>query len=94
MSAFVVVHATVNDPDKMKEYGAAATKTIAEHHGEVVCRGPLEVLAGDTDRKLMVVIKFPSREAARSWYQSDGYQAVVPVRDAAAETTFTLVGDD
>jgi uncharacterized protein (DUF1330 family) len=93
MTAYVVVHATVLDPNKMQEYGAAAGPTVTAHGGKIVSRGPSEVLAGESPHQLMVVLEFPTREAARSWYASDDYQAIIPTRLAAMDSIFILGGE-
>ena len=35
----------------------------------------------------MVVIRFPSIDAIDRWYHSDAYQALIPLRDEAADVT-------
>ena len=93
MSAYVVVHATINDQEKMQEYGAVAGQAVANHGGEVVCRGPVEALNGEAPHPVMVVLKFPSKDAAKSWYNSDEYQGIIPTRDAAMDSVFVLGGE-
>ena len=39
MSAFVVVHVDVKDPEKFKAYGGGAQPTVAAHGGEFILRG-------------------------------------------------------
>ena len=93
MSAFVVVQGTVIDPDIMQEYGAAAGPIVAAHGGELMARGPIEVLSGSSDHKISVVIRFPDAAKARAWYESAKYQALIPIRDSALNSVFTLVGE-
>ena len=93
MSAFVIVQGTVTDPDKMQEYGAAAGPIVAAHGGEFMARGPMEVLSGSSDHKISVVVRFPDAAKARAWYESAEYQALVPIRESALDSVFTLVGD-
>ncbi len=93
MSAYVVVHGTVLNADKMQEYGADAGPTLATYGGELVSRGPSEVLAGESSHQLMVVIKFPSRQNALDWYNSAEYQAVIPTRMEAMNSVFILGGE-
>jgi uncharacterized protein (DUF1330 family) len=93
MSAFVVVQGTVTDPDKMQEYGAAAGPTIAAHGGELMVRGPMEVLSGSSDHKISVVVRFADAASARNWYNSPEYQALIPTREAAFDSVFALVGE-
>ncbi|MEQ8234603.1 MAG: DUF1330 domain-containing protein [Gammaproteobacteria bacterium] len=93
MTAYVVVHATVLDQNKMQEYGAAAGPTVTSHGGKVVSRGPSEVLAGESPHQVMVVLEFPSRQAAADWYASEEYQAIIPTRLAAMDSVFVLGGE-
>ena len=93
MSAYVVVHATINDQEKMQEYGAVAAQAVTKHGGEVVCRGPVEALNGEAPHPVMVVLKFDSKQAAKDWYNSDDYQAIIPTREAAMDSVFILGGE-
>lgn len=88
MTAFFVATATVKDPQKFQEYALKAGETLAPHQGELVLRGKKEeVLAGHTDHQTVGIIKFPNQDALKAWYSSDAYQAIVPLREQAADMT-------
>jgi uncharacterized protein (DUF1330 family) len=91
MSAFVVVDLTPTDPEKIREYGAAAAATVAQFEGEFVVKGAIEPLNGGSHHQTKAVIRFPDREAALNWYQSDEYQALTPLQDQGMDSTFHLV---
>lgn len=93
MSGYVVVNTTPKNADKMQEYGAGAGETVTKHGGEIVCRGPATTLAGESSHKVLVVIKFPSKQAAQDWYDSPEYQALIPTRLEAMDATFILGGE-
>jgi uncharacterized protein (DUF1330 family) len=93
MSAYVIVHGTVTNPEKMQEYGAAAGPLAAKHGGEVLSRGPVEVLSGSSDYQLAVVIQFADRAAAKAWYESPEYQALIPTRESGLDSVFILAGE-
>lgn len=93
MTAFVVVHATIKNADKMAEYSAVAGPSLANFGGEFVSRGPSEVLSGDHGHGVMVVLKFPNREAAKNWYASPAYQAAIPARTEGMDSVFILGGE-
>ena len=93
MSAYVCVHATLKDADKMAEYGAAAGPAVTQYGGELVCRGPIETLHGETSHQIMVVLKFDHKQAAQDWYNSSEYQAIIPTRNEAMDALFVLAGD-
>ena len=47
---------------------------MAKFGGEFIVRGgEIETLEGDFTHERVVVIAFPTMEAARSWYRSDDY---------------------
>jgi len=92
MSAYVVIHASVKDADKFKEYGAAAGPIVKAHNGELVTAGHLKsVLHGDEPRDRCVIIKFDDVAAAEGWYNSPEYQAVIPIRNEALDSVFIVV---
>ncbi len=93
MSAYVVVHATPKDADKMQEYAAGAGPAVTKHGGEVVCRGPSEVLHGESAHQIMVVLKFKNKKDAQDWYNSADYQAIIATRNQAMDSVFILGGE-
>ena len=86
MSAFLIATVTVKDAKKFQEYGGKAMETIQAFNGELMLRGKYEgVLAGNTNHQAAAIIKFPDIETLNNWYQSDEYQAIIPLRDEAAD---------
>lgn len=90
MAAFMVALVTPKDPEKLQEYSKLAAPTVASHGGEPVVKGKFEGLLTGTgfDAKMVVVFKFDSIEAIDTWYNSEEYQAIIPLRDEGAEMTF------
>lgn len=93
MSAYIVVHGTVKNPDKMKEYGAAAIATFAAFGGKLLSRGPSDTLAGSNPHSLMVLVEFPDKASAKAWYESPAYQALIPLRLAAMDSVLIVGGE-
>jgi uncharacterized protein (DUF1330 family) len=63
--------------------------TLAPYDGRfLVHGGNLEVAEGDWGGDI-VIIEFPSSEAARGWYESPAYQAILPLR---TEHSLSLAG--
>lgn len=84
--AYVIGHITVKNPEKWAEYRAQVPATLAPWGAELVLRGKLaSVLAGEHVHSNTVVIRFPSRQAVAGWYASPEYQALIPLRNQAAE---------
>ena len=92
MTAYVIVGLTPKDPEKLKEYSAKAAPTIAKHKGEFIVKGTPTSLFGTYDYAMQVIIVFPSRELAETWYTSPEYQALIPVRNEGMDASFQLVG--
>jgi uncharacterized protein (DUF1330 family) len=85
-TAYVVGHLTVTDPEKWAEYRNLVPPTLEPWGGELVLRGKrVAILAGEHPHSDIVVIRFPDKEAADSWHASPAYQALIPLRQQAAE---------
>ena len=91
MTALVVVDLKIKDEEKWQEYGSSAGPIVAKFGGELVGRGPVETLHGEADYPIKVVIKFPDKETAKRWYNSEEYQSVIPTRNAGADSVFHLI---
>lgn len=90
-AALVIGHITVRDPDKWAEYRSQVPATLAPWGAELVFRGQrFEVFGGAHDHTDTVVIRFPSVEASRGWFRSPAYQALIPLREQAADVV--LIG--
>ena len=92
MAAYVVVELTIQNPEAREKYSAAAGPTIKSFGGEFVAAGPWAVLTGDPAFTAGAIISFPDRETALAWYTSPAYQALIPVRDAAFQSRFRILG--
>jgi uncharacterized protein (DUF1330 family) len=92
MAAYVIYNADVTDPEQYELYKAQAAPLIAAHGGTYIVRGgDVDVLEGATPRGRTVVLEFPTMEAARGWYDSDGYRAARALRENAATASAYIV---
>ena len=88
MTAFFMSTLTVKDAEKFQEYAGKAAQTFAAFDGELVIRGKAgDTLVGSSDHQAAAVVRFPDMNALKAWYQSPDYQALIPLRDTAAEMT-------
>jgi uncharacterized protein (DUF1330 family) len=86
--ACIVGRIRIRDPELWETYRAGVPATIAPFGGELVGRGQAaRPLAGASAEPDMVIIRFPSMEAIDGWYASAAYQALIPLREAAADVT-------
>ncbi len=73
------------------EYLQRIDATLAEHGGRfIVHGGRLTPFEGEWDGDL-IVIEFPDRAAAVTWYESDAYQAIAPLRTEHSESMTAIV---
>lgn len=93
MPAFLVVDTKITDPDAYEGYKAQA-KPIAEKHGGAYRArgGALQVVESDlwTPTRL-VIIEFPSVEAARAFVDDPEYAPVKAIRHGASQATVAIV---
>jgi uncharacterized protein (DUF1330 family) len=91
--AWVVGHVTVKDAAQWQRYRERVPATIAPFGGVVLLRGQVtDVLDGAHRHTDTVVLAFPDVEAARRWHASGAYQALIPLRHAAADVDLVIVG--
>lgn len=84
--AYVIGHVTVKDPQLWAQYRRLVAGTLQPSGAELLLRGSLcHVLSGDHRHEDTVVIHFPDRKAVQAWYASEAYQALIPMREQAAE---------
>ncbi|MBI5898624.1 MAG: DUF1330 domain-containing protein [Rhodocyclales bacterium] len=84
--AWLIGHITVRDATKWEEYRGKVPATMAPYGAELSFRGKLaRVLSGSHGHGDVVVASFPDRAALEAWHASPAYQALIPLRTAAAE---------
>ncbi len=92
MSAYLIAHLTVTDPDAFEAYRAAVPEVIARFGGRYLVRGgAVETLEGEWRVPRIVIIAFDSMAQARRFYESPDYQEILPLRLAAAKGDVALV---
>ncbi len=85
-SAYLIGHITIKDEKKWLEYRNSVPATLEPWDGELVFRSKLSsVLSGHHKHTDTVVIKFPNLKALNEWHSSPQYQALVPIREEAAD---------
>ena len=88
--AYVVGQITVKHAERWAEYRGKVLATLQPFGGEMVFRGEQVVaLSGACLHPDIVVIRFPSVEEANGWHGSAAYQALVPLRQSAADVVLT-----
>ena len=92
MSAYILASVHVTDPEKYKNYMALTPAAIDAAGGKFIVRGGNpEILEGDWSRDRVVIIEYPTREAAKAFYDSTLYAAARAEREGAAEFSMIVV---
>ena len=80
MSIYFIANYNITNSDAYAAYPKLAGPTIRAHGGEVLSADyESETLEG-TPGHAAVILRFPSREAALGWYNSDEYQEIIKLR--------------
>ena len=92
MSAYILADVTVTDPVQYEHYKRLSSLAMQAHSAEVCVRGgEVEVLEGDWRPDRVVLLKFPSVEQARKFYDSTEYGAARKAREGIATMRMVLV---
>ena len=92
MSAYIIVEIDVTDPERYEAYRKVSPGAIAANGGRFVVRGgETVVLEGDWAPKRLVVLEFPTLDAAQAFYQSPEYREARAVRAGAATLNMVAV---
>ena len=92
MAAYFIVNVDVKNPAGFEPYKQAAPATIAKYGGRYLVRGGKhETLEGTWHPTRLVVLEFPSMEAAKRWYASEEYRKIRPLRLQHAVGDLVLV---
>jgi uncharacterized protein (DUF1330 family) len=90
MAAYLIGQIKVKDQNLWHEYVAGVQESLAPFDAEIVFRGTLlEVLAGEQDKDLVVVVKFADQAALKDWFKSEKYQSLIPLRDESADVVIS-----
>lgn len=91
--AYVVANFTVEDADTYRKYEKGFFPILKKHGGEFFTYDDHNAnLEGPSPPKGRVVLfKFPSEQAARSWYDDPDYQALSEHRRAGTTLNFLTI---
>jgi uncharacterized protein (DUF1330 family) len=87
VSAYVIVSYDIVDPEGYTSYVERAVPILGKHGGELlVADAEARPMEGEP-RSVHVVLRFPSQEAALTWYQDPAYQGVKKIRLGSCDNT-------
>jgi uncharacterized protein (DUF1330 family) len=92
MPAYVIADVEIVNAERYADYSAQVPATLEPYGGRFLVRGGATTIEGDWLPRRLVIIEFPSIDAAHRWYESPEYQAILGIRDGAA-TVRVMIGD-
>jgi uncharacterized protein (DUF1330 family) len=94
MRSIVVNELHVTDWVRYKNYQAQVPATLALFDGRYVSRGEPEPIVGDAPSPRVVILEFPSRKHAMSWFHSPEFQAILAIRNEASTSRVYFIEGD
>lgn len=92
MSGYIIANVTVTNPVQYEDYKKWSSEAMRVHGAEVCVRGgKVEVLEGDWAPERLVILKFPSFEAAKAFDASAEYGKARAARQGAAVMRMIVV---
>ncbi len=93
MAGYLIANYRITNAEAYGAYPPAVVPTLLAHGAEVlVADYESEIVEGQAS-SVSIVLKFPSKEAARAWYNSSEYQEIVHNRIDNSEG-FILFADE
>ncbi len=88
MAAYLIGHITVKEPELWRRYVEGVAASLRPYAARIVFRGRrVAVLAGEHAHEQTVVIEFADHLTLQRWFASADYQALIALRDRAADVT-------
>ena len=86
-----IANVDVRNPDGYKEYVAALPDILRKFGGRYTTRGGKTEVVEGKSRSRIVVLEFPSYEAAMECYRSPEYAKAIAVRKANADADLIVI---
>lgn len=91
MAGYLIANLEVTDPAGFEEYRKKVSPLIAQFGGRYLVRGgEVRTLEGNLPIRRLVVLEFPSVEAAQRFYDSPEYQPLLKIRLASTKSDLVL----
>jgi len=91
-SAYILANVQITNPEQYEEYKKLSRAAMQAYGAEVCVRGgKVELLEGDWTPERVVLLKFPSVEAARTFNDSPEYGKARAARQGAAIMRMVLI---
>ena len=92
MSAYMIFDVRRGDREAMKPYSEKVMSTLEPFGGKIIAASDnIDVREGDWEFDRILIVEFPTMEAAQSWYDSPEYQEILPIRLKAYNDQMVIV---
>ena len=92
MPAYIIAQMQVHDIETYRDYATKVPPTVAAFDGKILAASDTaEVREGTQPFPRTVIVEFSDMEAARAWYESDEYQAILPLRQKSTTGTVFMI---
>jgi uncharacterized protein (DUF1330 family) len=92
MAGYLIANIEVKDPAKFEEYRQKVVPVIQKFGGRYLIRGgDVRRLEGNLPLKRLVVLEFPTIEAAQQFYDSAEYEPILKLRLSSTQSDLVLV---
>ena len=93
MAGYLIANYTITNPEGYQAYIAAVGSTIFSHDGEILVAGEGSEAVEGEPGPVTVVLKFPSKDALRTWYDSPEYQEIIHLRTDNTEGSLVFADE-
>jgi len=92
MPGYLIANLDVKDAATFTQYSEQVGPVLKRYGARFLVRGgAIEALEGDLPLKRLVVLEFPTLDAARRFYNSADYAPVKKLRHASAKSDLIIV---
>lgn len=91
---WIIFGGEVTDPDAQKQYGALWAPIAEKYQAKVKALDTASVLKETHGSRRVVVVEFPSLEAAKACYEDSAYQAAKAFAVRASKRELVIVEGD
>jgi uncharacterized protein (DUF1330 family) len=92
MTAYAVFEVTITDSSFQERYMDPTARLVAKHGGRYIALGSPEKIEGDRKPpSALVILEFPSVEAAKAWHEDPDYQPLIKLRQTGSMSEALLV---
>lgn len=93
MSGYLIANYEITNAGDYEGYALAMASTLQAHGGETIVTDYQSEAIKGSPAKVTVVLRFSSKQAARTWYDSPEYQQIVHLRTDNCEG-FVVITDE